>query len=88
MVGEIWSKLRKDWSPKLGDPRDPSEVDYAHVIHTGAFRRLHGKTQVLVSAAISMSCLEVDAGAGLAQHAARRGCGPVWKQRARRGPDV
>jgi dGTPase len=47
MVDAIWSKRRKDWSPKPGDPREPSDVDYARVIHSGSFRRLQGKTQVL-----------------------------------------
>ena len=47
MVDEIWSKRWEDWSPKSGDPRGPSDVDYSRVIHSGSFRRLQGKTQVL-----------------------------------------
>lgn len=46
-VAEIWTDRIEAWIPREGDPRSPSDVDYSRIIHSGSFRRLQGKTQVL-----------------------------------------
>ena len=43
----IWQVRRKDGPAQADDARTPFDVDYARVIHSGSFRRLQGKTQIL-----------------------------------------
>lgn len=42
-----WEERRSNWRPQPEDARTPFDVDYARVIHSGSFRRLQGKTQIL-----------------------------------------
>jgi dGTPase len=43
----IWSERRTGWSLSEDSPRTPFDVDYSRVVHSGSFRRLQGKTQIL-----------------------------------------
>lgn len=43
----VWEKRRSDWVQQPEDRRTPYDVDYARIVHSGSFRRLQGKTQVL-----------------------------------------
>ena len=43
----IWEDRRSDWKQQPEDQRTPFDVDYARIVHSGSFRRLQGKTQVL-----------------------------------------
>lgn len=52
MVGDfesegVWSCRRSGWTKRPKDARTPGDVDYGRVIHSGSFRRLQGKTQIL-----------------------------------------
>lgn len=38
---------KSGWKPHAGDARGAYDVDYSRVIHSGSFRRLQGKTQIL-----------------------------------------
>lgn len=42
-----WEARREPWTQRDDDARTPFDVDYARVIHSGSFRRLQGKTQIL-----------------------------------------
>jgi len=46
---DSWQKRRTGWKldPASADVRTEYEVDFARVIHSGSFRRLQGKTQIL-----------------------------------------
>lgn len=43
----IWQARKSGWFKKPQDARTPGDIDYARVIHSGSFRRLQGKTQIL-----------------------------------------
>ncbi len=47
MSDACWSERQSGWSPKSDDARSPFDVDYARIVHSHAFRRLQGKTQIL-----------------------------------------
>jgi dGTPase len=47
MTSESWTERRSGTQRHGDDARTPFEIDYARVIHSGAFRRLQGKTQIL-----------------------------------------
>lgn len=47
MVLDPWQERRQPRLPRADDFRSEGEVDYARVIHSAAFRRLQGKTQIL-----------------------------------------
>lgn len=42
-----WVERQSGWTKKAQDARTPGDIDYARVIHSGSFRRLQGKTQIL-----------------------------------------
>jgi dGTPase len=42
-----WMARVEGWNPQAEDARDGADVDYARVVHSGSFRRLQGKTQIL-----------------------------------------
>lgn len=42
-----WENRRSNWKQQPEDARDPYDIDYARVVHSGSFRRLQGKTQIL-----------------------------------------
>jgi dGTPase len=42
-----WLERRSGWSQHPEDARGPFDVDYARIVHSGSFRRLQGKTQIL-----------------------------------------
>lgn len=44
---DVWSERQSGWSQRQGDARSPFDVDYARIVHSGSFRRLQGKTQIL-----------------------------------------
>jgi len=46
-MDSVWQERRKAEPARSDDARDPFEVDYARLIHSGSFRRLQGKTQIL-----------------------------------------
>lgn len=46
-MSDNWTERRSGAQRHADDARSPYEVDYARVIHSGAFRRLQGKTQIL-----------------------------------------
>lgn len=46
-VLDAWRERRSGSGRHADDARDDFEVDYARVVHSGAFRRLQGKTQIL-----------------------------------------
>lgn len=43
----IWHERIEGYKVNSRDARDPADVDYARIIHSGSFRRLQGKTQIL-----------------------------------------
>lgn len=44
---DLWLQRRSSWKQHLDDAREAYDADYARVVHSGAFRRLQGKTQIL-----------------------------------------
>jgi dGTPase len=44
---DIWVNRRSAWAQQQDDARDEFDVDYGRVVHSGSFRRLQGKTQIL-----------------------------------------
>lgn len=46
-MDSYWEARREAWTQRENDARTPFDVDYARVIHSGSFRRLQGKTQIL-----------------------------------------
>lgn len=42
-----WQARREGWTQQSEDPRAWADVDYGRVVHSGSFRRLQGKTQIL-----------------------------------------
>src|SRR6185312_6767426 len=42
-----WVERQSGWKQHADDARDPFDVDYARIVHSGSFRRLQGKTQIL-----------------------------------------
>lgn len=42
-----WLARREGWIPHHEDARAETDIDYARIIHSGSFRRLQGKTQIL-----------------------------------------
>ncbi len=47
MSDAVWTERQSGWFPKSDDARTPYDVDYARIVHSHAFRRLQGKTQIL-----------------------------------------
>ncbi|KZK91561.1 Deoxyguanosinetriphosphate triphosphohydrolase [Pseudovibrio sp. Ad46] len=47
MSDAVWTARQSGWVPKSDDARTPYDVDYARIVHSHAFRRLQGKTQIL-----------------------------------------
>ena len=43
----VWDQRREEWGTHSEDARSPYDVDYSRVIHSGSFRRLQGKPQIL-----------------------------------------
>ncbi len=43
----VWKARRSEWQLSKGDARTVYDVDYARIVHSGSFRRLQGKTQIL-----------------------------------------
>lgn len=43
----IWSARREPFRAQPEDAREEGDIDYGRVIHSGSFRRLQGKTQIL-----------------------------------------
>jgi dGTPase len=46
-MNQEWLERRSGWKQHSEDARDPFDVDYARIVHSGSFRRLQGKTQIL-----------------------------------------
>ena len=46
-MSDLWVQRRSGWKQHQGDAREPFDVDYARIVHSGSFRRLQGKTQIL-----------------------------------------
>lgn len=46
-MSQEWFARRSGWKQHSEDARDPFDVDYARIVHSGSFRRLQGKTQIL-----------------------------------------
>jgi dGTPase len=46
-MNTVWEERRSKWTPQPEDARGAFDVDYARVVHSGSFRRLQGKTQIL-----------------------------------------
>ncbi len=44
---ELWFARRSARKAHADDARTPAETDYARIVHSSAFRRLQGKTQIL-----------------------------------------
>src|SRR5882757_2182100 len=44
---DIWLNRRSAWAQQQDDARDEFDVDYGRIVHSGSFRRLQGKTQIL-----------------------------------------
>jgi dGTPase len=44
---DIWNERQSGWKQHAEDARSPFDVDYARIVHSGSFRRLQGKTQIL-----------------------------------------
>jgi dGTPase len=42
-----WAERPSGWKQQPEDLRSPFDVDYARIVHSGSFRRLQGKTQIL-----------------------------------------
>jgi dGTPase len=42
-----WIERQSGWKQHSDDAREPFDVDYARIVHSGSFRRLQGKTQIL-----------------------------------------
>ncbi|MGY8635584.1 anti-phage deoxyguanosine triphosphatase [Bradyrhizobium sp. 14AA] len=47
MLDDVWLQRRGPWKQHSDDARDAFDADYARVVHSGSFRRLQGKTQIL-----------------------------------------
>jgi dGTPase len=46
-MSDKWSERQSGWKQQPEDARTIFDVDYARVVHSGSFRRLQGKTQIL-----------------------------------------
>ncbi|TFV40594.1 dNTP triphosphohydrolase [Bradyrhizobium frederickii] len=44
---DVWSARRSAWGQQQEDARGEFDIDYGRVVHSGSFRRLQGKTQIL-----------------------------------------
>lgn len=42
-----WHDRIEKYDKDIKDAREPGDIDYARIIHSGSFRRLQGKTQIL-----------------------------------------
>jgi dGTPase len=42
-----WVARQSPWQQPSDDDRSPCDVDFARIVHSGSFRRLQGKTQIL-----------------------------------------
>jgi len=42
-----WHERYEEWAKQPDDARSVFDIDYARVVHSGSFRRLQGKTQIL-----------------------------------------
>jgi dGTPase len=42
-----WTERQSGWKQQPEDRRSPFDIDYARIVHSGSFRRLQGKTQIL-----------------------------------------
>lgn len=47
MLDDSWSARRSGRVKHADDVRTDAEIDYARIVHSGSFRRLQGKTQIL-----------------------------------------
>ncbi|MFC3714301.1 anti-phage deoxyguanosine triphosphatase [Sphingoaurantiacus capsulatus] len=43
----VWFERMTYWNPQAEDAREGDDIDYARIVHSGSFRRLQGKTQIL-----------------------------------------
>ena len=43
---DVWSERRSGWPKRLDDARTQGDIDYGRIVHSAAFRRLQGKTQI------------------------------------------
>ncbi|UVK40574.1 dGTPase [Mesorhizobium sp. AR10] len=44
---EAWDARQSGWKKQPEDARLSSDIDYSRIVHSGSFRRLQGKTQIL-----------------------------------------
>ncbi|WFU23719.1 anti-phage deoxyguanosine triphosphatase [Bradyrhizobium sp. CB1717] len=44
---DVWLVRRSPWGQQQDDARGEFDIDYGRVVHSGSFRRLQGKTQIL-----------------------------------------
>lgn len=44
---DVWSERPQHDNKHDNDAREPFDIDYARIVHSGSFRRLQGKTQIL-----------------------------------------
>src|SRR3954468_13426867 len=44
---DVWLARRSPWGQQQEDARGEFDIDYGRVVHSGSFRRLQGKTQIL-----------------------------------------
>lgn len=44
---DVWTERRSGWAKRSDDARSHGDIDYGRIVHSTAFRRLQGKTQLL-----------------------------------------
>ncbi|WP_371814289.1 anti-phage deoxyguanosine triphosphatase [Ensifer sp. ENS03] len=47
MIADLWEERRSGWKKYPDDSRTNFDIDFSRVVHSGSFRRLQGKTQIL-----------------------------------------